>query len=99
MALIFKGCPIDQWGYIPNFLDEGDPRPVREQFNARYSGGWHPMSGIKMRRVGWILTYPGDPPFQPIGSVNFRDEVVILYQHAIVVVVQKDGSWEAARMD
>jgi hypothetical protein len=86
-------------GFLPNIIDDADPRPVKEQVNEKYAygGGWRPMSGF--RRSGFKLIYPGDPPMTPVAMTQIRDEMVILYPHDWLLVVQKDGSFECSRMD
>ena len=88
------------WGSIPNFLDEKDPRPAREQFNERYRAGWVPgPEWLKFNRKTLLLTYPGDPPMQPISLLPFRSEILLLYPSSWMLILQRDGKWEAARMD
>jgi len=90
----------DLMGFIPCFLLESDPRPVREQFNERYAhgGGWQPFQGFNVNeRKG--LTYPGDPTFYPVAKITFRDEIIYIYPYAWVMIEQTDGSVEIARMD
>ena len=88
------------WGYIPGFLRDDDPRPAREQFDERYVSGWVPAPpGLSFDVETLTMTYPNDPPMHPISGLQFRDETLLLYPSSWVVIVQKDGSWEAARMD
>lgn len=87
------------WGYIPSFLDEDDPRSAVEQIKEKYIGGWIPMKEFKLNKDTMVLSYPGDPPFIPYGILLFRDEKLFIYEGAFVVILQKDGSWEASRMD
>lgn len=88
-------------GYIPTFLSEGDPRPAREQLNANYQhgGGWIPFGGFELRSSDMALLYPDDPPLRPIASANLREERILIYPYAWVLIMQPDGSWEVARMD
>lgn len=88
-------------GAIPYFLHNADPRPAREQFNERYAhgGGWMPMSGFKFDSEGQTLKYPGDPAYKPLAVGKLRDETIIVYQYAIVAIVQPSGAFEVARMD
>lgn len=87
------------WGFIPSFLHEDDPRSVREQFNERYISGWQPFKGFKLNPDNMMLSYPGDPPMEPISMMTFRNEVIYMYPHAWVLVMQHDKTWEACRMD
>lgn len=89
----------DHIGDIPLWLNETDPRSAKEQLNAgyRHGGGWNPMRGLTMK--GTTLWYPGDPPFKAIARMNLREEMILVYEHSIFAIVQRDGSFEAARMD
>lgn len=92
--------PADAVGFIPDFLDEGDPRPAREQFNERYQSGWRPQEGFtKEGRHSFTLRFPGDPPLYPIALIPFRAESIMIYRYGYVAIFQKDGSFEACRMD
>lgn len=90
---------MEQLGYLPGFLSEDDPRPAREQLDSNYQhgGGWRPLPGWE--RNGWIITYPGDPPLKPFALTHLRDETIVFYPHAQVMIVQPDGAFEVARMD
>ena len=87
-------------GIVPGFLDENDPRPAREQFDERYAhgGGWRPMRGFKLG-PRYLLIYPGDPPLVPIARTRLRNELIIMYPYAWVVIVQPDQTFEGCRMD
>lgn len=89
---------LDMLGYIPVFVSDGDPRSVREQFEANYQSGWHPMGGFELL-AGDALQYPGDPPMPPLFRAELRDEEIIVYPHAWVMIRQADGAFEIARMD
>jgi hypothetical protein len=87
-------------GYLPQFLDERDPRPAAEQFQANYPfGGWSPMQGWRLDVETLTIRYPGDPPFRPVAETRLRDERILLYRGAWVLVLQPSGSFEIARMD
>lgn len=85
-------------GYIPNFLNEQDPRPAREQINSNYVSGWHPFPGFTMLPDG-NMTYPGDPPTLLLAECQFRNETVRFYDCSWVAIVQPDGSFEVCRLD
>src|SRR5215203_2126458 len=93
-----KATP-EMLGYIPEFLDEDDPRPAREQFDTNYEhgGGFTPMQGFTMTENA--LHYPGDPPFELLAETRLRDEVIRVFNYAWVAVIQPDGSFIVARMD
>lgn len=93
-------CTVDHVGFIPTFLDEDDPRPAAEQFQERYIyGGWRNQSGFKKGNVRYSLRYPGDPPLYPIAAMQLRDETIMVYDCGYVAIWQKDGTFEACRMD
>lgn len=86
-------------GAIPQFLDLDDPRPAAEQFNERYVyGGWHPQSGFYCT-TRYRLQFPGDPELSPLAVMMLRDETIMIYDLAYVAIWQKDGTFEACRMD
>ena len=97
--ILIVGGDMEVWGFIPTFLDHDDPRPVREQFNARYIAGWNKFDGFTKDPNTHVLTYPGDPPLEPISTLYFRDEKVLIYPFSWVVIIRPDETWEACRMD
>jgi hypothetical protein len=90
----------DHVGAIPLMVSERNPQRATEQLNAGYGhgGGWRPFDGFAMGR-DHSLKYPGDPPLRPLAQAWLRDELIIVYEHAWVAVVQPDGSFEVCRMD
>ena len=97
--IVAVGGDPEDWGIIPTFLDLDDPRPAKEQFNAHYMGGWNCFEGFKWDRKNETLSYTGDPPMKPISMLTFRDEVIVLFPSAWVMIIQPDESWEISRMD
>lgn len=92
---------LDAVGIIPEFLDDHDPRPAREQIDANYAhgGGWKPIRQAKVNPETGVFTYPGDPPFLPMATTQLRDERIIVYKYGMVAIVQPDGSAEVSRID
>lgn len=86
-------------GLLPSFFSEADPRPAREQINERYVSGWQPMPQCKLHDGSRYMTYPGDPPFKFRAATVLRDEQIILYEHDMLAIVQRDGSYEVSRVD
>jgi hypothetical protein len=84
-------------GYIPSFLSLEDPRPAKEQFASNYIGGWHPYTGFTLR--GLSLHFLGDPPMRPLFASILRDELIFVYDHGWVMILQQDNSFEVSRMD
>lgn len=99
-----KGVHPDELGLIPTFVNPRDPRPVREQIDGNYQhgGGWRPIQGYAMsfeEGINGQLQYPGEEPLEPIALIRVRDEMVILYRYGITAILQKDKSFEVARLD
>ena len=91
--------PIAALGYIPGFVSADDPRPAWEQFDERYIGGWNAMLPGKWRLdADNYLFYPGDPPMAPLAHAYLRDELILVYPHAFVCIVQKNGDFSIARL-
>jgi hypothetical protein len=91
---------MEMLGLIPEFLDERDPRPAREQIdqNYRHGGGWQPFPGFTMLPDG-DLSYPGDPPTRLIAETHLRDETIRFYDCSWLAIVQPDGTFEVSRVD
>lgn len=92
-------------GFIPDFVDAADDRPVAQQFNERYAhgGGWRPLQGFKLD--GHALVYPGteeteeepawpDERYLPLAYTvhPLTDEMIVVYECALVMVVRPDGA-------
>jgi hypothetical protein len=99
-VFLMNGGTLDAVGILPLWLDPDDPRPAKEQFGANYGhgGGWQPFEGFRLLKGGHIK-YPGDPAHKPLAMMKLRDEVILIYPHAWVLILQKDGSFEICRMD
>lgn len=97
--MIIIGGRIEDWGFIPAFLNKDDPRPAKEQFNEHYVGGWNSFKGFTFDEKKGTLKYTGDPLMHVIGALTFRDEVILLFPSAWVLILQMDGTWDVARMD
>lgn len=99
-----KLSPQVDLGFLPGFLREDDPRPAKEQFAERYAhgGGWSPFKGFEFRNLRLIYPASDDGPeevYRVIAHTSLRDEAIMLYEYAWVVILQKDGTWEVSRMD
>lgn len=98
--LIHPLARLEMLGWIPEFLDERNPASAREQIdkNYRHGGGWRPFKGHKML-PNLDLAYPGDPPTRALAKAQLRDELIVVYEHAWVAIIQPDKSFEIARID
>ena len=92
---------VDQLGFLPGFFDANDPRSAKEQIDTNYAhgGGWRRFDGFMFDKEGMTLIYPGDPPFKLLAASALRDEALLFFEHEWLVIVQPDGSWEAARVE
>lgn len=99
--MIWQTTAPDLLGFIPGFLDERNPASAREQLNHNYAhgGGWTPFPGFFFNPAAATISYPGDPPLKPVGRAKLRDETIIVYPHAWVLILQNDGTYEVCRMD
>jgi hypothetical protein len=97
--LLHPQMTIDHLGYIPLFLCAADPKGASEQFNKHYISGWRHFDGFNLNPETHVLSYPGDPPLYPLARGMLRDETILFYRHAWVVVLQADGTFEVCRMD
>jgi hypothetical protein len=87
-------------GLLPSFLSEANPARAKDQIHSAYAhgGGWNSFKGFTLNE-DFVLVYPGDPPMKPLAETYLRDEHILFYKYAWVVIVQPDGTWEVARID
>ena len=88
-------------GFIPSFLSEDDPRPASVQLNENYAhgGGWHPMKGFDLDTETMTLNYEGDPPLRLVAASALREELILVFQYAWVVIISPGGTYEVSRCD
>jgi hypothetical protein len=90
---------IEHLGYIPGWLSEDNPKSAREQIDAGYVfGGFQPFEGFRLEADN-SLSYPGDPPTQPLAQARLREELIVFYPHSWVAIIQPDRSFTVARID
>lgn len=77
----------DHLGLIPSFISPLDPRPVAEQINEAYIGGWRPSRGFTFNTKDSSLSYPGDPDLLPMACTKVRDELVLVYEYGYTAIV------------
>lgn len=97
---------VELLGYIPSFLDPRSNESATRQISTAYAhgGGWQSFHGFILEnpsKGNAALLYPGDPPMREVGRtyLPLTEEEVIVFAHAWVAVVQKDGSYDVARLD
>ena len=88
----------DAIGAVPSFLDPANPLPAKDQIAAAY-GEWKPMDGFTMEGVA--LNYPQDPTLYPIAATILHTDLILVYPHAWVCVVDGlgGGTFEVARLN
>lgn len=88
-------------GFIPDMLDEADPRDAKTQLDANYhyGGFWMGVDQGVTLGVGDALHFPGDAPQYPLAETRLRDERVLLYPYEFIGVITADGSFAVQRMD
>lgn len=100
--LHYRGVDL---GLLPGFIRENDPRDAVTQLHEAYAhaGGWRDFSGFTLSRdKTWDkfdLLYPGDPPMRARAATVHGSELVILFQHDWVAVIQRNGTYRVSRMD
>lgn len=101
MNITFYGRTTrEDLGLIPYFLNENAGGSAVEQLNRNYAhgGGFDPFPGFTLGANN-SLTYPGDPPMQPLAKIDFGAEQVFVYDYGWVAVVQPNRSFQVSRMD
>ena len=86
---------------MEQMLSASDPRPAKEQLDSGYQhgGGWQPMEGWTLIHPHYAIAYPGDQTLFPLAVAKLRDELVLIYPHDFVAIVQKGGKeFEIPRM-
>ena len=103
--LLQPGMTPDCLGLLPDFLQEADPRPARDQIAENHCGGWDSFKGgtLSLGEPGDVkpvgtYSYPGDPDMTPLAVSKLRDEVIFLYPADFVAIVQSDGTYDIARI-
>lgn len=106
--IVKPGVDSGLLGWIPSFLNHNSDEPAAKQFHRMYAhgGGWKPFRGFKLLQPrtaeeGYRISYPGDPVYKELARtvLPLTSETVVIFPHAWVAVVQKDGTYEIARMD
>jgi hypothetical protein len=103
---MLEDMPMHQFadlvGFIPSFLNDESDKPAKEQIDDHYQhgGGWNSFDGFRIvRQNPMTIKYPEDPELRAIARIRVNDETVYIFPMAWVLIMQKDGSWEIARID
>lgn len=93
---------LDVLGLLPEIITDKDSRPVREQIEDRYAhgGGWKPMEGFTFDPMSATLTYKDGEQMLALAYAAVRNEVVVLYESAILLVFNRtDNTYDVIRID
>lgn len=86
-------------GFIPQWLDEADPRDAKTQLDEGYGyGGMWRNDKMTIDKDDRLI-YPGDPPQEPLAETRLHGQRIILYPCSFVAVIEPDGSFLVQRMD
>jgi hypothetical protein len=99
--LLHPEMTAEHLGLLPEMLDTNNPASAREQFHHNYAhgGGWFPFNGFKLKDDNSLHSDSGDPDLYPVARTRLRDELILLYPHSWVAIIQPDRSFAVARMD
>jgi hypothetical protein len=89
-------------GTIPEMLSTSDPAGAVEQIDRAYKdigGGWRDSKGQTLNVTDMTLTYPGDPPRVLIAEASLREERILFFNGAWIVVLSPDSAFRVARID
>jgi len=94
--------PDEMLGSVPEMLSILNPLGAVDQIDAAYrpvGGGWRDSTGHRLDLEAGTLTYPGDQPRRLVAEASLRDERILFFNGAWVVVIQPDHSYRVARID
>jgi len=100
--LLHPDVTPEHLGLIPMWISKHDPDPLWKQIDKNYGhgGGWDAFGKDSWKLdKNHVLRYLGDPPLRPLAKTTVRDETLYFYDHALVCITQKDGTFEVARID
>jgi hypothetical protein len=101
--LLHPKMNIEHLGLLPEFFSETDPRSAAEQLDENYAhgGGFRPSpeNTWALDRETLVLTYPEEPPMQPLAKAYLHDELLVFYPSAFLAIIQPDGSFKVTRVD
>lgn len=98
---------LEAAGLIPLFMSARDETDAVTQIDRSYShgGGWHEFKGFKLESfdpenpMRARLRYPGDPPYPAVAWTKLRNEYVIVFASAWVIVTKNGKTFRCARID
>lgn len=91
-------------GDIPSFISKDDPRPLKEQINENYSGGWKPeKSGkfeIELLTDRPILIDDNNVHYPFVALTKIRNETFVIFKNSFCAIMKTpDMTFEVSRLD
>jgi hypothetical protein len=101
--LLYPGFTLEQFGELPEWLDETDERPAAEQLGER----WRPIEGLWQRVLlprrtrdadgkETKLMYPalriGGEDHRLLGVIHLRHDLLALFENSLVAIVKSEPS-------
>lgn len=94
-------------GFLPDLISNLYPGNVAEQLERNYAHGGGYRDLTKLEPGKWTfnkrnktLRYRGESDiFNPLASVQIKDEMVYFYKYSLLAIVKPDGSFAVTRVD
>ena len=104
---------FDALGYVPAFVNNIDPRPIKEQIEERYQyfTSWKQMAildgehsnaepgDVVFNAKTLAFEYPGDPAMRATAKFEHNGERIYAYQYGVFVVIDAQGDAWYTRLD
>jgi len=87
-------------GFIPSWLSDAthDDLSAQECLDRCYGFGLYESKEASITKEG-IYQYEGDPDLFPLIKIERGDEIVYVYEYALVAIINAEGSSFCCRMD
>ena len=93
------GGYLNSWIRETEFLHTEDrPVTMKDSLLAHYPYFMGEMTGGTLSEKG-VFSFPGDPDLYPVIKYYFGEEKCFIFRHAIVGIINEDGSTWVTRMD
>jgi hypothetical protein len=97
--LLRPGFTLEQFGQLPDWLDETSDRPGAEQLGMR----WQPVEGSwGFRRYNGADSdaklWNGERGFELLGAVHLRNELLMVFEDDVVAIVASSPAYDQPAM-
>jgi len=94
-AMLYEAC-----GILPTWVmaKEYAHKPLLEALKEQYQFPMFESEKATITEDG-VFQYPGDPDQHPLIKIQRGKETFYQYEHAMIAIVQEDGSSYVSRMD